>query len=133
NLIDLLALKSLRPDVETHFSLEDAFTSGGSDKRAWANSWRKLPHIKPEVARLFEYPQAFAEEMFARIENALRRCVSASESNTTIETGRLYVVQGDDTQGDSIASSVPDLPAKYIWSSDTKFAAAHGVDPCDET
>jgi hypothetical protein len=133
NLIDLIALKSLRPDVETHFSLEDAFTNGGSDKRAWANSWRKLPHIKPEVTKLFEYPQNFAEEMFARIESALRRCVSRDEANTTTETGRLYIVPENGLQRDSIPSTVSDLPAKFIWSSDAKFAATHEADPCDET
>jgi len=91
-----------------------------------------LPHIKPEVGKLFEYPQAFAEEMFARIENALRRCISESEPKTSIEAGRLYIVPSDGTPANSLLSNVPDLPAKYIWSSDAQFAAAHSADPHDE-
>ena len=33
--------------------------------RAWVSGWRKLPHLKPEVVKLFDYPQQFAEDMGA--------------------------------------------------------------------
>jgi hypothetical protein len=105
NLIEHMAFKTLQPDAVTHFSLEDVFSGGEADKLAWVSGWRKLPHIKPEVAKLFEYPQQFAEDIFARIEHALRRRVSV------VQTGRLFVDSGDDL--------IPDLPAQYSLSSDS--------------
>ena len=105
NLIEHMAFKTLQPDAVTHFSLEDVFSGGEADKLAWVSGWRKLPHIKPEVAKLFEYPQQFAEDIFARIEHALRRRVSV------VQTGRLFVDSGDDL--------IPDLPSQYILSSDS--------------
>jgi hypothetical protein len=72
------------------------------------SGWRKLPHLKPEVAKLFDYPQQFAEDIFNRIEQALRR------------------------QADSKASLIPDLPVRYIGSSDMEIVAAHKADFYDE-
>jgi hypothetical protein len=63
NLIEHMAFKTLQPDAVTLFSLEDVFSCGEADKLAWVSGWRKLPHIKPEVAKLFEYPQQFAEDI----------------------------------------------------------------------
>src|SRR5262249_21360107 len=92
NLIEHMAFRTLRPDVETRFSLEDVFTGGKADKLGWVSGWRKFPHIKPEVAKLFEYPQQFAEDIFARIEHALRRRVSDWGGNASVQTGRLFIV-----------------------------------------
>ena len=139
NLIEHMALKTLQPDAVTHFSLEDVFADGEADKLAWVSGWRKLPHIKREVAKLFEYPQQFAEDIFARIEHALRRRVSDGEANAAVQTGRLFVIPGgpgDDLQADSAdskASLIPDLPVQYIRSSDMQIVAAHKADSYDQT
>src|SRR5262249_46221635 len=76
NLIEHMAFKTTQPDAVTRFSLEDVFAGGEADKLAWVNGWRKLPHIKPEVAKLFEYPPQVSQDIFARIEPALRRLLS---------------------------------------------------------
>ena len=117
NLIEHMAFKTLQAERPPDFSLEDVFSSGQADKLAWVNGWRKLPHIKPEVAKLFDYPQQFAEDIFARIENALRRSVSDVDANAAVQSGRLFVVSEDEQQ-DSELARIPDLPAKYIQSSD---------------
>jgi len=133
NLIEHMTLKSLRPDAATHFSLEDVFTSGEAEKLAWVSGWRKLPHVKPEVAKLFEYPQQFAEDVFARIEHALRRRVTDGEANAAVQTGRLFIAPGDDLPADSNASMIPDLPVQYILASDMQVVAAHKAESCDQT
>ena len=76
NLLEHMALKTLTPDAVTRFSLEDVFTDGDADKLAWVSGWRKLPHITRDVAKLFEYPQQFAKDIFDRIEQALHRRVT---------------------------------------------------------
>jgi hypothetical protein len=122
NLFEHMALKTIQLDAVTRFSLEDVFTDGESDKLAWVSGWRRLPHIKPEMAKLFEYPQQFAEDIFARIEQELRRRVSDAEANAAAQTGRLFILPDDDLQADSPAhskvSQIPDLPAKYIRPAD---------------
>jgi len=133
NLIEHMVLKSLHPDALTHFSLEDVFTDGDADKLAWVSGWRKLPHIKREVAKLFEYPQQFAEEIFARIEEALSRCASDSDANAVVQqTGRLFIPSGEHLQTDSKAALIPELPVQYIQSSDIEIVAAHKADPYDQ-
>ena len=106
DLIEHMALKATQPDAMTQFGLEDVFTgddaSGG--KLAWVNGWRKLPHLKPEVTRLFDYPQQFAEDVFDRIEQALRRQASG-EANAPTPTGRVFIMLGNDEK-DSKASEV---------------------------
>jgi hypothetical protein len=47
------------------------------------------------MAKLFEYPQQFAEDIFARIEHAFRTGISA------VQTGRLFLVPGDSPQAAS--------------------------------
>jgi hypothetical protein len=64
------------------------------------SGWRTLPHIKPEMAKLFEYPQQFAEDMFARIEQAFH-------TRVPVQTGRLILVPGDTLHAD------PDVLLKY--------------------
>jgi hypothetical protein len=130
DLIEHMAFKTLQPDAVTRFTLEDVFVSGEADsgKLAWVSGWRKLPHLKPEVTRQFEYPQQFAEEIFDRIERALRTRVSGDEVNARVKTGRL-LIGGD---GDLEADSVADLSVNYIRSSDREMVAAHKADFADE-
>jgi len=136
NLIEHMALKTLQSDAVTHFSLEDVFADGDAAKLAWVSGWRKLPHIKPEVAKLFEYPQQFAEDIFARIEHALRRCAADGDANATVQTGRLFVIPGEpgeDLRTDSTASRIPELPVRYIQSSDMQIVAADRAHSHDQT
>jgi len=136
DLIEHMALKTLQPDAVNHFGLEDVFVGGGgeatTDKLAWVSGWRKLPHLTPEVARQFDYPQQFAEDMFDRVEHALRRRVADGEANAVVRTGRLFILPADDLQADSKASLIPDLPVQYIGSSDVQVVAAHKAELCDE-
>ena len=134
DLMEHMALKTLQPDGVTHFSLEDVFVGGeaNTDKLAWVSSWRKLPHLTPEVEKLFDYPQQFAEDVFDRIEEALRRRVSDDEANAVAHVGRLFLLPGDNLQADSNASLIPDLPVRYIGSSDSQIVAAHKAEPYDE-
>ena len=134
HLIEHMALKTLQPDAVTRFSLEDVFVGedADTDKLAWVSGWRKLPHLTREVEKLFDYPQQFAEDMFDRIEHALRRRVSDGEANAVVQTGRLFIVPDDDPQADSKASLIPDLPVRYIRSSDMQLVAAQKAVACDE-
>ena len=127
-----MALKAVQPD-DVNFSLEDVFVGGEADKLEWVSGWRKLPHLQPEVVKQFDYPQQFAEDIFGRIEQALRRRVSGSETNARVQTGRLSVVPADNPEADSKMSVIPNLPVRYIRSSDPQMVAAHKADPCDET
>ena len=131
NLIEHMALKTLQPDAVTSFGLEDVFASGDSDKLAWVSGWRKLPHLTQEVAAQFDYPQQFAEDMFQRVEQALRRRVSDGEASAAVQTGRL-LIDGDNPDADSNASPIPDLPIRYIASSDRQLVAAHKAEYQDE-
>ena len=134
DLIEHMALKASQPDAVKHYGLEDVFVGGdaNADKLAWVSGWRKLPHLKPEVAKLFDYPQQFAEDIFDRIEHALRRRASNGEANAVVQTGRLFILPADDLLADSKASLIPDLPVQYISSSDVQIVAAHKADGCDE-
>jgi hypothetical protein len=133
NLMEHMAFKTLQPDAVTHFSLEDVFVGGdaNTDKLAWVSGWRKLPHLKREVEALFDYPQQFAEDIFDRIEGALRRRASENEASA-VQTGRLSILPADSPQADSKASAIPDLPVRYVGSSDRQIVAAHKAEYCDE-
>jgi hypothetical protein len=124
-----MALKASQPDAMTHFSLEDVFVGEDAhgDKLAWVSGWRKLPHLARDVEKLFDYPQQFAEDMFDRVERALRRRVSDHEAN-----GRLFIVPGHTPQADSKASLISDLPVRYIAASDVQLVAAQKAVSCDE-
>jgi hypothetical protein len=117
DLIEHMALKTAQPDAAARFGLEDVFTGGdaSSGKLAWVNGWRKLPHLKPDVAKQFDYPQQFAEDIFNRVEETLRARVSGAAASTV---GRLFIIPADDLPAESEGSIVPDLPARYIGSSD---------------
>jgi hypothetical protein len=134
DLMEHMALKASQPDAATHFGLEDVFVGGdaSTDKLAWVSGWRKLPHLTREVETQFDYPQQFAEDIFDRIEDALSRRVSDGEANAVVQTGRLFILPGDHLQADSEASLLPDLPVRYIGSSDMQLVAAHKADYYDE-
>jgi hypothetical protein len=134
NLLEHMVFKTLQPEAVTQFGLEDVFTGGDatSGKLAWVSGWRKLPHLTREVQMLFDYPQQFAEDMFARIERALRRRASDDDAMATARIGRLFIVPGDDLPADSTTSLIPDLPVRYIESSDAQLVAAHKADYRDE-
>jgi hypothetical protein len=133
DLIKHMALKASQLDAVTHFSLEDVFVAGEAnpDKLAWVTGWRKLPHLTREVERLFDYPQQFAEDIFDRIEHSLRRRASGDEASA-VQTGRLFIVTAGDSQADSQVSPIPDLPVRYIRSSDEQMVAAHRAESYDE-
>jgi hypothetical protein len=135
DLIEHMALKALQPDAVTHYSLEDVFAGGevGTGKLAWVSGWRKLPHLTPEVQKLFDYPQQFAEDMFDRIEQALRRRVADDEANAVAQTGRLFVVPEKNPERDAKSALIPDVPVRYLRSSDAQMVAARKADAYDET
>jgi len=132
DLLKHMVLKATQPDAVSHLGLEDVFVGGdaSTDKLAWVNGWRKLPHLTREMERLFEYPQQFAEEMFARIEHALRRRVSG-QVNAVVQSGRLFALAADCPERDSKASLIPELPIRYVRSSDEQIVAEHRAEPCD--
>jgi hypothetical protein len=134
NLLEHMALKTLQPDAVTHFGLEDVFVGGAANtgKLAWVSSWRKLPHLTREVEKLFDYPQQFAEDIFNRIERALHRRVSDGELGAAVRTGRLFIVPADTLPADSEASLAPDLPLRYIGSSDVQLVTANKAHYEDE-
>ena len=131
DLIEHIALKASQPDAVTDLGLEDVFVRGDSDKLAWVSGWRKLPHLTREVAQLFDYPQQFAEDVFDRVERALHRRVSDDDANG-VQTGRLFILTEEDSHATSEASPIPDVPVRYIRSSDKQLVAAHKADYCDE-
>jgi len=132
NLLEHMALKTLQPDADIRFGLEDAFTAGDADKLAWASGWRKLPHVDPEVAKLYAYPQAFAEQIFERIERALRARAAARDASPA-RIGRLFVVPNDGSRSDAATASISDLPLRYILSSDPEIVAEQKAQAYDET
>ena len=84
DLIKHMVLKAVQPDAVSRFGLEDVFVAGDTDTLAWVSGWRKLPHLTPEMQKLFEYPQQFAEEIFDRMEHALRTRASDDETSAVI-------------------------------------------------
>jgi hypothetical protein len=128
NLLELMAFKAMQRDAMTHFSMEDAFTVGAADKRAWVNDWRKLPHIKPDVVKQFEYPQQFAAAISARVEHALHRRIAAGETKAAAANGRLFLVASARQTVDSGLAQMPEVPLRYIVSSNPQIVARHQID-----
>jgi hypothetical protein len=128
NLLEHMALKTVQADPVTGFSLEDVFTGGTDGARlAWVSGWRKLPHLTREVEALFDYPHQFAEQVFARLEQALGKGVSERGDNAAGTTGRLVVRAGHDGAPGAKAVLESDLPVRYIASSDRGIAADLGA------
>ena len=59
--------------------------------------------------------------------------MSDGEANAIARTGRLFILPEDNLQADSKASLIPDLPVRYIGSSDQQMVAAQKADPYDES
>jgi hypothetical protein len=132
-LLEHIALKAAQPNAATMaFSLEDVFAAGNADKLAWVSGWRNLPHVPREVVKLFQYPQKFAEEVFERIERALRKRVAAGDANAAVPSVRLLVAIEGDAEPASNGSSIPDLPVELVVSSDRQVVAAGKAVACDE-
>ncbi len=132
NLTEHMAAQALKAGVATPFGVEDVFADGGADKLAWVDGWRKLPHIKPEIQKLYDYPQRFAEYLFDRVERELRHRAATDAVGLKGLTGRLFIVAGTDPEADVQLAGVPELPPQYIQSSDTQYAAEHGIQPGDQ-
>ena len=134
DLIEHMALKALQPDAVTRFGLEDVFVGEDSntDKLAWVSGWRKLPHLKREVEKLFDYPQQFAEDIFERLEQALRRTDSEGETDPVVQSGHLFILPADDPNADSKVSLIADLPTRYMRSSDMQLVAAGQAEAADD-
>jgi len=146
NLLEHMALKSTQRDSETRFGLEDVFSAGGADKLAWVNGWRQLPHVDPELAKLYAYPQKFAQQIFARVEQALHGRAAADAAGDAADaadtakrtasdasrTGHLFLLAEGDSTVDSEATAIPDLPTRYIQSSDKQIVAANKAEACDQ-
>jgi len=132
-LLEHMALKATQPDAVTAFSLEDVFVGGDAAKLAWVSGWRRLPHVPREVAKLFEYPQKFAEEVFERIERALRRRTSGAETAAAPRNGRLFVVAGDQPEPGSNGSPIPELPRQFVLSSDRQVVGANRATAYDRS
>jgi hypothetical protein len=130
NLLEHMTMKAMQPDAETRFTLEDVFADAqpSAEKLAWVSGWRRLPHISPQVLKLYEYPQQFAEEIHDRIGQALRDG-AAGKGASAASTGRLIVMTAHGSAGN--AAVVPELPAQYILSSDPQLVAAGKASSCD--
>src|SRR5262249_1431663 len=73
------------------------------------------------------------DDIFARIEDALCRRVSDDATKAATQTGRLFILSGDDLPADSAESKVsliPDLSVQYIRSSDMQLVTACKADSC---
>jgi hypothetical protein len=132
NLIEHMALKATQPEAITRYSLEDVFVDGdaSADKLAWVAGWRQLPHMDAQVLKFYEYPQAFAERMFARVELALQRRVADAAAGTPPRTGRLHIDVGGaacdagSVRDPGVAHDIAALPATYLFSTDARRVAA---------
>lgn len=133
NILEHMTLKASQPEAETRFSLEDVFTDAGpgAEKLAWVSGWRRLPHMPQGVQKLYEYPQQFAEEIFGRIEQALRNRALQGGAGEASRTGRLLIVQ-EGSDADAETAAIPELPVEYLLSSDPQVVAAQKARPCEQ-
>jgi hypothetical protein len=122
NILEHMTFKTLQPDAQMRFTLEDAFADEGhgAQRLDWVSGWRRLPHVPQEVLKLYEYPQQFAEEIFGRIEQALRSRASVA-AGEQFRTGRLFVESAD----------IAALPLQYVLSSDPEIIAAGKAQSCE--
>lgn len=134
NLVEDMVLKSTQRDAETRFSLEDVFVDGdhSPERLAWISGWRKLPHIDEEVQKIYAYPQEFAEAIYYRIGRELMRSQGDDDAECVVRSGRLLVGSELDEQADTETASVPELPVRYIRSSDASLVATGKAEPAEE-
>jgi hypothetical protein len=139
NLMEDMALKTLQRDAVTRFGLEDVFADGAPDpdKLAWVRGWRQLPHVDPDVQRLYDYPQQFAEDIFGRIEHALCRAVSDDAPDGVFRTGRLTIVseKGPQSETDALSEKDPQSETDALSEKDpqSETDALSEKDPQSET
>jgi len=131
NILEHIAFKALQRDDVAPFGLEDVFVGGGADKLAWVTGWRKLPHVDRRLQRLYAFPFELAEALFARVEHALRTRAADDDGNAAVRTGRVHVVAVDDVETHT-AAAIPDLPVRYIGSSDIRIVAAGKAKASDD-
>jgi hypothetical protein len=65
-----------------------------------------------------------------RIEHALRRRVAAADAKAA--TGCLFILTEEELQADAQLAQIPDLPLRYIVSSDTRLVEAGKAEAKDE-
>lgn len=137
NLLELMALRTLLPDAAAPWGMEDVFSPGDAAKRQWVHTWRRLPHVRPEVAQQYDYPQDFVEALQARVEDCLVRCVAAQGAAPVQSCGQLVLAaEAAASNGDSSAAAAmqaQDLPAEYLLSSDPASVAAGRATQQDES
>ena len=133
DLLEHMALKTSQPGAIKDFSLVDAFTTEGDSAGtlAWVSGWRQLPHLTPDIRKLFDYPQQFAEEIFGRLQNALSHRVS-TDADAHVQVGRLFILPLDSREADSKTSAIPDLPVRFLRSSDRQIVAEQKARPYNE-
>jgi hypothetical protein len=132
NILEHMTLKALQPEAPTRFSLEDVFIGmgNGAEKLDWVSGWRRMPHVPAQVVKLYEYPQQFAEEIFARIGVALRS--RAHDAAQTGSTGSLVVVSGAMPRSDAGRAPLAEPPAQYLFSSDPNVVASGKAQSCEQ-
>lgn len=134
NLTEFMVMKTLQPDADIRFSIEDAFINGteATGRRAWADGWRKLPHIAAEIQRLYDYPQQFSEALFERFARAFNRGVAGAGNTADVTRGRLVpVIAGE--KGANADADLPELPARFVVSSDNSWVASERATYCEES
>src|SRR5262249_28949545 len=121
NILEHIVFKALLRDDVAPFGLEDVFVAGAADKLAWVASCRKFPHVDRRLQKLYAFPPQLAAALFARVEHALRARATGDEPSAVSRTGRLFVVSAADAEADSTAAGIPDLPVRYVGSSDIRI------------
>jgi hypothetical protein len=121
NLLELMALRTLLPEAAAPWGIEDVFARGDAARRQWVHTWRRLPHVRAEVAQQYDYPQDFVEALQARIERCLERCVAAE---TAPACGRLLL--------GAAAGTAQALPPEYLLSSSAALLASGQATQQDE-
>ncbi|HEY0963354.1 MAG TPA: hypothetical protein VGE69_13465 [Pseudomonadales bacterium] len=131
NLLELIAFRTLARDAVPEFGMEDVFTNGDARRREWASGWRRLPHIRPEIAEQFAFPQDFADTIHARVAAALQRGAGTQDR---APMGRLFVGTDDalDSPASLAAAQAPALSPRYVVSSDPQYVAAGHATRKDE-
>jgi hypothetical protein len=134
NLIEDMALKTLQLDAVERFSLEDVFTDVVVDdaRLDWVNGWRRLPHVDAAIQKLYEYPHAFADEFFARVNRAFEKRVSGDPSADALGTGSVIGRPAGDFDANASPSRMTDLPARFMRSSDAAMVGAGHAELLDQ-
>ena len=132
NILEHMALKSTQPGAESRFGIEDAFADGeaGDGRLEWVSGWRKLPHVSAEMQAMYEYPQQFAQEIFQRILEALRRCSLREVPGNARATGRIFIAAPQEAPAGT-STAAPELPSEYILASDRRLVDAGRARFCE--